>query len=240
MKKIKYLLISLLVLIPLLVNAKGSISISEDNLVVQRGKRVTFSIEADNLAGVVEIVSSDSSIATVSMENYFFDTSENINKVTIIVTGIKKGNAKISVLFKDVATFDYEELTGVKTVNVSVIPNDYKKEDLVITKFTIEGYSIPFNQNQKEYEIEVQDKVETLIFYIEGDNLKVNPKDVVNIANKDHVTIDIANEYTSVEYVINIKRVSKTDETIRKLLIIVGAIIVMLIIAHRLRKEKSQ
>ena len=240
MKRIKYVLISLLVLLPLVVSAKGDILISNDNLVIEQGKRLSFDITADNVAGVIEIMSLDPSIASVSIEHFFFDTSENINKATVIVTGIKKGNTSIDILLKDIATFDYEELKGTKKVNVSIVTNAYHKEDLNITKFEIKDYPINFKKDIKEYQIDVDENTKELILDIEGDNIKVNPTGKIDITDKDKINIVVSNENITSEYVIKINRISKTNEIVRKLLIIILTVIVTLIILHKVKKEKSQ
>ena len=119
MKKISIIIgiIIGLLIIPINVFARGSITPSTKNLTITKGSSATFTITASNAAGRIDISSSNSSVASVNKSSDFLDNSST----TITVTGISSGNATITVRLSDAATFDTEEeLTGSYSINVTV------------------------------------------------------------------------------------------------------------------------
>ena len=121
-KYIKYLiLIFILVLIPNnKVLAAGYISPSTTSINMVKGESKTFSVNANNAAGQVLIQSNNSSVASVNTSSYFFDTSLGSSSVSVTVTAHNAGSTTISIILDDVGTFDGEELTGTKIINVNV------------------------------------------------------------------------------------------------------------------------
>ena len=117
----KLLLIVLISLIEINVKAAGSINVSENSITLKEGETKTFTISAENAAGVVGIKTNDTTVATVSESTFFFDSSLASSKsIEVSVTGIKEGQTTIIIELNDVATFDMEELTGTKTIEVIV------------------------------------------------------------------------------------------------------------------------
>ena len=119
MKKISIIIgiIIGLLIIPINVFARGSITPSTKNLTITKGSSATFTITASNAAGRIDISSSNSSVASVNKFSDFLDNSST----TITVTGVSSGNATITVKLSDAATFDTEEeLTGSYSINVTV------------------------------------------------------------------------------------------------------------------------
>lgn len=117
MKKINYLLFTLaILLLPISVFARGSISPSPRSLTITKGGTATFTITADNAAGRVDISSSNNSIATVNKSSEWLDN----NSVLVTVTGVSVGTATINVKLTDAATYDEEELSTNYTVSVKV------------------------------------------------------------------------------------------------------------------------
>ena len=119
MKKISIIIgiIIGLLIIPINVFARGSITPSTKNLTITKGSSGVFTITASNAAGRVDISSSNSSVASVNKFSDFLDNSST----TITVTGVSSGNATITVKLSDAATFDTEEeLTGSYSINVTV------------------------------------------------------------------------------------------------------------------------
>ena len=121
MKNLKKVLVFILIIFSFIaVKASGSVTVSKNSISIDKGKTGKIVVSAKNVAGVIEISSLDTSIATVDKSNYFFDTTLNNSSVTITITGKKAGKATIRVKLKDIATFDGEELTGNKDITVTV------------------------------------------------------------------------------------------------------------------------
>ena len=123
MKKIKIGIVLVLVImfIPFVsVSAAGGVNVSIGSLRIEKGRSATFTISASNAAGNVIVQSNNSSIASVNSSSCFFDTTLGQSSCTITVTGVSAGNTSISVILDDVGTFDNEELSGTKTVNIEV------------------------------------------------------------------------------------------------------------------------
>ena len=120
MKNLKICIIAILMLmiiLPINVFAAGSISPSTSSLTINKGSTQTFRVTATNACGRVDISSSDSSVAKVNVSNQWLENSS----VTVTVSGVSAGTARITVRLTDAATFDEEALTGSYTINVTVI-----------------------------------------------------------------------------------------------------------------------
>ena len=118
-KKI-FVIVCFLLLSYVNVFAEGSINVSKKQIELENGDSTSLLIEGDNVAGVIEIISSDSNVASVDQNSYFFDTSLGDDAINVTITGKNSGTATISVILKDVATFDNEELTGTEEIEVIV------------------------------------------------------------------------------------------------------------------------
>ena len=185
MKKIQYLVITLLLticLLPVSVLAAGSISVSTKSITVKKGSKATFKISANNSAGRVEITSSNPEVASVSTSSLFLDMQSG----SITVTGNSAGTATITVLAKDVTTYDDEELNGkTYTIKVTVTnpvsnTNTNKPTNTNINKPTNSNNNLSKNNSLKEIAI---------------DGYTLEKKD------STHYTLTVANNVTN----INIK-----------------------------------
>ena len=111
----KYLLFLFLLIFPVLVFAKGGVTVSSTSLSVVPNGNGSFYIVADNSAGKVTITSSDTSIVEVNKSSEWVENGS----LTVTVTGKKTGNAKVTVIV-DAATFDKEVIKKTYTINVRV------------------------------------------------------------------------------------------------------------------------
>ena len=125
MKKIKYLLLALalLLVLPFKVYAAGGISLSTTSLSIEKGSSATFKVSANNAAGRIDISSANSGIANANKTSEFLDN----NSVTVTVTAKEVGRTTINIVLTDVSTFDEEEKTGTLTVSINVV--EPKKEE---------------------------------------------------------------------------------------------------------------
>lgn len=227
MKRIKILLLAFLLLIPFSNIYAAGVNISTTKMSITVGKSATFKISASSAAGRVDISSSDSSVAKVSSSSEFLDNSS----VTIKVTAKKEGTAKITIKLSDIATYSGQELTGSKTINVTVkkaatktetnntnnVKSADKKEDIVkemkITSFKIVGYDIEFNKELLEYTIDVSPEVNKLYIIVKGENFTISGDKEVDITNKDSVVVTLKNGQEVYNYTIKINR--KANEVIK-------------------------
>lgn len=122
MKKTKQIigLIAILSFIILLSNAslaaKGSFSVSKTSATLTEGSSTTFKINVSNSEGKFTISSSDSSVVAVSNTSEWIDS----NGKTITLTAKKKGKATITVTAAEVGDTDENEVTGSRTIAVTV------------------------------------------------------------------------------------------------------------------------
>ena len=137
MKKI--LLFFGIILFNIIVYAKGSVELSKESITIDIGKTEEIEVLADNVAGLIDVKSLDTSIAVVDQENYFFDTTLNDNKVTLKITGKKAGKTNVEVNLADVSTFDEEVLSGTKTIEVIVSENKKEETPSNIVYYVIGG-----------------------------------------------------------------------------------------------------
>ena len=96
--------------------ASGSFSVSKSSLSITTGKTATFTITASNCGGMFTISSSDTSVATVSSSEEWIEEET----LTVTVTAKSEGTTKITVTATDVAGTNEKEVTGSKTINVTV------------------------------------------------------------------------------------------------------------------------
>jgi len=119
MKKI--LLFLCIVLCYGIVNAAGSIDLSENSLSIKKGETKELVVTATNAAGLVLIKSSNEEIVTADVSKHFFDSEEDDGKVLKVkLTGVKEGNTNVEIILEDVSTYDEETLQGTKVLNVVV------------------------------------------------------------------------------------------------------------------------
>ena len=122
MKKLLFVIFSLLCLFPIKILAEGDILIDKDNLKILKGTTESFNINLNNAAGRINILSNNTDIASVDTNSVFLD----MNMAKITVTGNNVGNTFIAVYAYDVSTYDMEVLDGItRNINVTV----YEKGD---------------------------------------------------------------------------------------------------------------
>lgn len=145
MKKIKYLLF-LLLFMPCIIFAAGSVKVSTTSISVEVGKTATFKITANNSTGKVLISSSDSTIASVNKSSIWVDKDSQ----TITVTGKQVGTATISVKLDDVATYDSQVLNNTYKITVKVTGK--KSTNNYLSSLTVNGKEISgFSKTKTSY-----------------------------------------------------------------------------------------
>lgn len=97
------------------VFAAGNFSLSKSSSSITEGKTDTFTINGSNATGRVDITSSDTSVATVSLSNKWLENSS----ATVTITAKKAGTTKITVT-GTIADKDGVEATVTKTISVTV------------------------------------------------------------------------------------------------------------------------
>lgn len=121
-KMLKKVLLTIILLLPITVLADGNITVSPSSLEIEVGSTKTFTISAYNTIGDVTISSNNSSIATVSSNEWGTGMVEEkqTKTGTITVTGVSVGTTSITLTL-DAATFDGDDLAGqTRTINVTV------------------------------------------------------------------------------------------------------------------------
>lgn len=179
MKKIIKLLLAIVLISPIYAYASGGVSVSPTSLTVEVGSKKTFTIKITNAIGDVDIVSSDTSVATVNKSSFGTGMVEEgqTKSTSVTVTGVSVGTTTITINI-DAATFDSEDLSGQKkTVNITVVPKTEKPvtntnttntakpttTNNTVTKstnnnlgsLTIEGYTVE-KVDDKNYKLEVE------------------------------------------------------------------------------------
>lgn len=95
--------------------AKGSFSISKTSVSLTEGGTTTFNITATNCEGQFTISSSNSSVVKVSQSSVWITGSQ-----TVTLTAVKSGTAQITINAEDVGDTSENEVTGSKTISVTV------------------------------------------------------------------------------------------------------------------------
>ena len=129
MKKNKIIFALLLLFFPMYVFA-GSFSLSKTSETVQTGESTSFEIRVTNAVGKFQVTTSNSGVASVSINSseangdkvWIEETAGGTTRVTVNVTaGSQGGTATITVKPLDVTQYDTgNELTGNKTFTLTV------------------------------------------------------------------------------------------------------------------------
>jgi hypothetical protein len=178
MKKLTNLIILLILLgFPLIVNAAGSVTISNTSLNIKKGDSASFTVNCNNCAGRIDLSSVNSGIATVSPSNTWLDNSS----ATITIYGVSVGSTYIKVNNTDVTTYDDENISGKSyTINVTVY------EPTTASPSTNNNYVPP-----------VTAKPDTRSKNTNIASLKIDGYDLVKVDNNNY-TLEVQNNVTSI------------------------------------------
>lgn len=130
MKKILLGLATILmvtVLAPFKTYAVGGFSVSTQDITLHPGESTTFSITASNSAGKINLLSSDTNIASINSDNIFLD----MDSEDITVKANNAGTATITVsASSNFATYDEEILEGQSyTITINVVEDSQADDD---------------------------------------------------------------------------------------------------------------
>ena len=231
MKKIKICLIALILLLlilPTAVFAAGSIKPSTTSLSIKKGSTKTFKVTASNACGRVDISSSNSAVAKVNVSSQWLEN----NSVTVTVTGVSAGTAKITVRLSDAATFDEEELSGSYIVNVTVTDpqantgssdnnsgsnnskpststNNNLSKNNNVKGLSVKGYELK-NSGNNTYELTVNNNVTNITINGEAEDSKAKIRGIGNkelSVGKNKFTVTVTSESGAKKnYTINVTR----------------------------------
>ena len=130
MKKILLGLATILmvtVLAPFKTYAVGGFSVSTQDITLHPGESTTFSITASNSAGKINLLSSDTNIASINSDNIFLD----MDSEDITVKANSVGTATITAsASSNFATYDEEILEGQSyTITINVVEDSQADDD---------------------------------------------------------------------------------------------------------------
>ncbi len=177
MKKIIYLIV--LLILPTVVLAAGSVTVSKSSMSLKPGGKASFNIKANSAAGRVNISSSDTSVVAVSPSSVWVDNDTK----TITVTGKKDGTAVITVKLADVASYDGKVLNNSYRINVTVKTpeKDTRSTNNNLSSISVDGYELEKKSNT-DYALTVKNTVTSI-------NIKATAEDskakVSGIGNKN-------------------------------------------------------
>lgn len=238
-KRLKIILIITVILILLgmknVFAANGSFSINKNSVAINVGETSTFSITATNCAGKFTVTSSNTSVATVSTNSEWI---ENASK-EITITAKSAGTTTITIKADDVASTDEDEVTGSKTIQVTVSEKattnnnntsnsggtnntqtpatkstEAKLKTLGIRPNDFSGFSK--NRNKEDWSVEVPNSVSEVEVYATAmsDKAKVEGTGKITLKEGDNiakikVTAEAGNTKT---YTLTIKRKTADEE----------------------------
>jgi len=225
------LMLILCLMMPVSVSAAGSISTSAKNLGIKKGGTATFTIVATNAVGKVDISSSNTNVATVSITESWMDN----NSISVSVKGLSTGNAVITVKLSDAATYDEEELNGSYKINVTVteksnnsetqnssnssnsVQNNEIKNDATLSSLNITDYVIDFDKNKTDYSIDVNNDIVSLeikaVASASSSKISINGNDHLKVGDNQVVVKVTAKDGTMKNYKINVNRKDEIPET---------------------------
>ena len=180
-KIISIILVAVMVLTILPVSvyaAVGSYSVSAGASNIKVGKTTNIYIRCKKAAGKFSISSSNTSVATVSIASTWVDNA-NMDSA-IVVKGVSKGTATITVTPVDVSDTEYNLITAPKSITITVKEENntnnntnnnskieeedalVKSSDAKLKSLKITGEDIDFNANTTKYFLNVSNEVTSL------------------------------------------------------------------------------
>lgn len=224
MKKflLKVLLVISILILPSHVYAAGSVTVSRSSIGMNVGTTTTFNIVANNAVGSINVVSSNPSVATVSVGSTWIENET----IAVTVTGKSVGSATISVQLLDVATFDEEVLSGTKTINVTVNqpapsqpsqpkpsqpsqPADTRSSNTNLKSVTVNGREV--GKKDGQYVLEVSNYINTVDInaVCEDNKSKVTgtgKKDIINGNNSYDLVVTAENGKTTTHKLVIVRK----------------------------------
>lgn len=184
MKGIKRILFTLILLIPFVTFAAGSVTVNKTSLSIENGKTATFTVTANNSAGKVTFKSNNTGVATINKSSEWVEKGST----TVTVTGKSIGSTTITVVV-DAATFD--EVPIKKTYTIKVDVTNPKSKDNNLSSLSVSGGSINFNKNTTSYSMKVEHNVSSVTINANASDSKAkvsgtgtkNLKDYTNTLN---------------------------------------------------------
>ena len=145
MKGLKKLLFTLLLVLPSIVLAAGSVTVNKTSISIANGEATTFTITAKNSAGKVTIKSNNTSVVTVNKSSEWIEK----NSLTVTVKSAGVGSTTITVDV-NAATFDEEPIKKTYTIKVDVTKPKSSNNNLA--SLTIDGKpAAGFAANKTQY-----------------------------------------------------------------------------------------
>lgn len=203
MKKLTILL--LIITLPIIIFAKGNVTISTTNITLEKNHSKTFKITATNSVGKIKIETKDNNIAKVNTQTLWI---ENETK-TITINGLKEGKTTINIILEDISTFDLETLSGkIYTINVTVTPQKSSNNSLSMLQIENQKYDL----NNKNIDLGITEKESINITATPKDNkAKINGAGTIKLNNgQNNLKLVITAENGNIN-TYNISITKKTD-----------------------------
>lgn len=204
------------------VYAAGSFTLNKTSLTITEGKTAQFTINGKNATGKVSITSSNSSVATASVNSQWLEN----NSISVTVTGKKKGEATITVSGK-ISDKDGVEDNITRQIKVTVKANgdtekntDTKKSNnanlktlTVSPKYNFSG----FNKNTTNYNMTVPANIDSLKINAKAENskakVKVSGNSGFDVGSNNKVKIVVTAENGDTKtYTIKITKLATEEE----------------------------
>ena len=147
MKGLKKILFTLILMLPVMVFAAGSVTVNKTSISVENGKTATFTVTANNAAGKVTFKSNNNGIASINKSSEWVEKGST----TVTVTGVSVGSATITVTV-DAATFDEEPIKTTYYVTVNVTKPKSGNNNL--SSLSVDGSSVSgFSAGKTSYSL---------------------------------------------------------------------------------------
>lgn len=231
-KRLKIILIISSILILLGMNstfaATGSFSINKTSATIKIGESTTFSVTATNCGGKFTFTSSNPNVATVSSAGEWVENSST----EIKITAKSAGTATITIKAEDVSSTDETEVTGTKTIKVTVPENNNndnnsgnntqppaaKSSEARLSNFGIKPNDFSgFKRDKTQYSTTVPNSVSEVEVYAAAldKNAKIEGTGKVSLKegnNKVEVKVTAEDGKTTKTYTLTINRKTEAEE----------------------------
>ncbi len=226
MKKIKYFMLFIIMLIPVCVNA---LNLSDLPPEIQTKEGIVFNIEDDKYAA------------------YVYDVYDELNIITDDVASFSVEGNKNIILNDDITIQNFKFVTKDGFNEIAIVPFVIHKQgpgnqSIILTDIDVVGYDLKYNPEKSDYVVSVPSNIDEVYIKTtkEGNLTIVNGDGLVELKDKKtKVEITVINDNVGINtYTVTIVKKNTTFNIIIVIIIIFGLLVGVLLFFFKKYQDK--
>lgn len=226
MKKIKYFMLFIIMLIPVCVNA---LNLSDLPPEIQTKEGIVFNIEDDKYAA------------------YVYDVYDELNIITDDVASFSVEGNKNIILNDDITIQNFKFVTKDGFNEIAIVPfvihkQGFGNQSIILTDIDVVGYDLKYNPEKSDYVVSVPSNIDEVYIKTtkEGNLTIVNGDGLVELKDKKtKVEITVINDNVGINtYTVTIVKKNTTFNIIIVTIIIFGLLVGVLLFFFKKYQDK--